>query len=49
MTFAVFRLGLANAGILELQRVQFGGLRACSPRKILDFRPSKVVSDAIFE
>ena len=49
MTFEVIRLGLANAGMLELQRVQLGGLRACSPTNILDFRPSKVASDAIFE
>ena len=49
MTFEVIRLGLANAGMLELQCVQLGGLRVCSPRKMLDFRPSKVVSDAIFE
>ena len=26
-----------------------GGSGACSPRKILDFRPSEVVSNAIFE
>ena len=49
MTFEVVQLGLANTGILELQRAQLGGLRACSPREILDFRPSKVVSGAIFE
>ena len=31
MTFEVIRIGLANAGMLELQCVQFGGLRPCSP------------------